>query len=128
MAASRAYTWRDSTPGYKITKRGPEALAKTFSAAIQDKAAKGENYASFSYSSNSPQKIPSEKYDTRFAGDVLIGGINGEFGSVTNDRKNPNQENLKRWTEQFVGGFFGPYDLPPPMDGAPPPPAKEQTA
>ena len=126
MAASRAYTWRDSTPGYKITKRGPEALAKTFSAAIQDKAAKGENYASFSYSSNSPQKIPSEKYDTRFAGDVLIGGINGEFGTVTNDRKNPNQQNLATWATQFSSGPFSPYG--PPMDEAPPPPAKEQTA
>jgi len=127
VAASGAYTWRDSTPGYKITKRGPEALAKTFSAAIQDKAAKGENYASFSYSSNSPQKIPSEKYDTRFAGDVLIGGINGEFGSVTNDRNNPNQENLALWANQFSSGPFSPFGSP--ADGAlPPPPAKEQTA
>ena len=126
MAASRAYTWNDSTPGYKITKRGPEALAKTFSAAIQDKAAKGENYASFSYSSNSPQKIPSQKYDTRFAGDVLIGGINGEFGAVTNDKKNPTRQNWAAWATQFSSGPFSPFG--PPMDGAPPPPAKEQTA
>ena len=125
MSASSAYLG-EYAPGYKITKRGPAALAKTFDAAIADKQAKGENYTSFGYGDSSPQKSASPEFASRFAGDVLIGGINGEFGSVTNNKKNPNQENLKIWTQQFASGPFSPFGPPPPT-GAPAP-GTEETA
>ena len=124
MAASSVYLG-EFAPGYKITKRGPDALAKTFDAAIADKQAKGENYTSFGYGDSSPQKTASPQFDTRFAGDVLIGGINGAFGSVTNNKKNPNQENLKIWAEQFAMGPFSPFGPPP---TAAPAPGGEETA
>ena len=125
MAASSAYLG-EYAPGYKITKRGPEALARTFDAAIADKEAKGENYTSFGYGSGSPQKNFDEKLNPRFAGEILLnGGLAGPFGKITNEKDNPNQENLKIWTQQFAGGPFSPFG-PPPM-GAPEP-GSEATA
>ena len=126
MSASSAYLG-EYAPGYKITKRGPDALAKTFDAAIADKQAKGENYTSFGYESGSPQKGFDEKLNPRFAGDILLnGGLAGPFGRMTNDKKNPNQENLKIWTQQFASGPFSPFGPPPPT-GAPAP-GTEETA
>ena len=108
MAASSAYLG-EYAPGYKITKRGPDALARTFDAAIADKEAKGENYTSFGYGNGSPQKNFDEKLNPRFAGDILLnGGLAGPFGRITNEKDNPNQENLKIWTGQFARGPYGP--------------------
>ena len=82
---------------------------------------KEENTAgAFTYEEGAPQKSASERFNGRFAGDQLIGGINGEFGRVTNDPTlRNNQENLKRWAMQWSSGPFG-LGGPPPPAGMPP--------
>ncbi|HCA36595.1 MAG TPA: hypothetical protein DEP13_08145 [Gammaproteobacteria bacterium] len=89
--------------------------------ALQNKLDKEENSAgAFGYEYGAPQKNSAEQYRSRFAGDELIGGINGEFGRVTNDPAMVNnQENLRRWAMQWSSGPFG---LAPPMlsGGMPP--------
>ena len=89
--------------------------------AIQNKMDKEENTAgAFTYEEGAPQKSASERFNGRFAGDPLIGGINGEFGRVTNDPTlRNNQENLKRWAMQWSSGPFG-LGGPPPPAGMPP--------
>lgn len=109
MTASSWRTWQDRTPGFKITDMGPQALARTLNLAILSKAQKGETEAgAFGYESGSPQAHASDYFDTRFAGERLIGGINGEFGSYTNDKKNKNaQDSLATWAGQWSSGPFG---------------------
>lgn len=121
MSISPPSSWRDSSPGFKITSDGPEAVSRTLDMAIQNKMDKEENTAgAFGYEYGAPQKSASEKFNGRFAGDELIGGINGEFGRVTNDPNLPNnQENLKRWAMQWSSGPFG-LGGPPLPAGMPP--------
>lgn len=87
--------------------------------AIQNKEDKEETAAgAFGYEYGAPQKAASPKFVSRFAGDSLIGGINGEFGRVTNDPSMvQNQENLKRWAMQWSSGPFS-LGAPPPPPGA----------
>ena len=87
--------------------------------AIQNKEDKEETAAgAFGYEYGAPQKASSPRFTSRFAGDSLIGGINGEFGRVTNDPSMvQNQENLKRWAMQWSSGPFS-LGAPPPPPGA----------
>ena len=91
--------------------------------AIQSKNDKEETSAgAFGYEYGSAQKAASPKFNSRFAGDALIGGINGEFGAATNDSERKNvQDSLKKWTYQWSRGPFAP-DLPPPPPGGEMPP------
>lgn len=117
MTISPPSSWQDSSPGFKITSDGPDGVARTLDMAIQNKLDKEENsVGAFGYEFGAPQKNAGEKYQSRFAGDQLIGGINGEFGRVTNDPSMvQNQDDLKRWAMQWSSGPFG-------MGGAPMPP------
>lgn len=110
-----------SSPGFKITSDGPDAVARTLDTAIQNKLDKQETTAgAFGYEYGAPQKNASGEYVSRFAGDELIGGINGEFGRITNDPSLVNnQENLKRWAMQWSSGPFS-LGGPPPPAGMPP--------
>ena len=96
---------------------GPGSLARTLEMAIQSKADKEETSAgAFGYEHGSAQKAASPKYNSRFAGDALIGGINGEFGAVANNQDLVNnQDNLKKWAMQWSSGPFS-------LGGPPPPP------
>jgi len=105
-------------------ERGPNALARTLDMAIQSKNDREETSAgSFGYESGSPQKAASPKYNSRFAGEALYGGINGEFGRITNDRNNKNaQDALATWAGQWASGPFS-LGVPggPPPEGEQPP-------
>lgn len=96
---------------------GPGALARTFDMAIQSKNDKEETSAgSFGYEYGSTQKVASPKFNSRFAGDQLYGGINGEFGRAANDLERPNvQDSLRKWAMQWSSGPFA-------LGGPPPPP------
>ena len=85
--------------------------------AIRNKMDKEETTAgAFTYEHGAPQKASSRKFAGQFLGDELVGGINGEFGRVTNDPTQVNnQENLKRWAMQWSSGPFS-------LGGPPPPP------
>ena len=104
--------------------RGADSLARVLDMAIQSKNDREETSAgAFGYEQGSPQKVSSPKYNSRFAGTALIGGINGEFGSITNDRKNkPAQDSLMTWAGQWSSGPFG-LGVPggPPPEGEQPP-------
>tara|TARA_Y100000589_G_scaffold313314_1_gene334554 strand:+ start:1495 stop:1824 length:330 start_codon:yes stop_codon:yes gene_type:complete len=104
--------------------RGPDALARVLDMAIQSKNAAEETSAgAFGYEQGSPQKVSSPKYNSRFAGESLIGGINGEFGRITNDRNNkPAQDALATWAGQWASGPFS-LGIPggPPPEGDQPP-------
>lgn len=119
MSISPPSSWRDSSPGYKITSDGPDAIARVLDSAIENKRAKDETtVGAFGYEYGAPQKNSSGEYVSRFAGDELIGGINGEFGRITNDPNLVNnQENLKRWAMQWSSGPFG-MGGPMPPEGA----------
>ena len=102
---------------------GPGSIGRTLEMAIQNKNDKEETSAgAFGYEYGSTQKASSPKFNSRFAGDALIGGINGEFGQATNDMERPNvQDSLKKWAMQWSSGPFslgGPP--PPPGEGMPP--------
>ena len=122
MAASSWTTWRDRTPGFKIKKGGDAAIARTFELAIAAKEAQEETSAgSLGYEKGVPGKRSTPSMNSRFAGDALIGGLNGEFGAATNDQDRPVvQDSLKKWTMQWSSG---PYALAPaaPPESAPPP-------
>ena len=92
--------------------------------AIQSKADKEETSAgAFGYEQGSAQKAASPKYNSRFAGDALIGGINGEFGAVANNQDLVNnQDNLKKWAMQWSSGPFSLGGPPPPPGAGGPPP------
>ena len=121
MSISPPSSWQDSSPGFKITSDGPESVARTLDMAIQNKMDKDENTSgAFGYEYGAPQKNSGEEFRSRFAGDELIGGINGEFGRTTNDPSLVNnQENLKRWAMQWSSGPFS-LGGPPPPAGMPP--------
>ena len=126
MAASRPYTWNNSTPGFKLTDRGPGALGEQLDAAIKAKAMKGEQNGSLAFEYGSPQKKASEKMSPRFAGgEGMVRFINGDFGGIANGDDTESKAQLGQWANLFASGPFGPFG--PPVDGAPPP-AKEQTA
>ena len=102
---------------------GPGSIGRTLEMAIQSKNDKEETSAgAFGYEYGSTQKNASPSFNSRFAGDRLIGGINGEFGRVTNDPSMvQNQDDLKKWAMQWSSGPFalgGPP--PPPGEGMPP--------
>ena len=121
MSISPPSTWQGSSPGFKILADGQKAVSRTLDMAIQNKNDKEETTAgAFGYEFGAPQKSASDKFRSRFAGDQLIGGINGEFGRITNDPGMVNnQENLKRWAMQWASGPFG-LGGPPPPAGMPP--------
>ncbi len=121
MAASPPTTWVDSIAGFKLTDIGPNALARTFELAIQDKEAKDEtSVGNLSYEKGVPSSRSNPNANPRFAGDALIGGINGEFGAATNDKDRKNvQDSLLKWTQQFSAGPFG-LSAPEPVEGPPP--------
>ena len=102
---------------------GPGSIGRTLEMAIQSKNDKEETSAgAFGYEYGSTQKAASPTFNSRFAGDRLIGGLNGEFGAATNDPERKNvQDSLKRWAMQWASGPFslgGPE--PPPGGGMPP--------
>lgn len=103
---------------------GPGSIARTLEMAIQSKADKEETSAgAFGYEQGSAQKAASPKYNSRFAGDALIGGINGEFGAVANNQDLVNnQDNLKKWAMQWSSGPFSLGGPPPPPGAGGPPP------
>ena len=126
MAASSWTTWRDRTPGFKIKKGGDAAIARTFEMAIAAKEAQEETSAgSLGYEKGVPGKRATPSMNSRFAGDALIGGLNGEFGAATNDKERQVvQDSLQKWTYQWSRG---PYALGAPQatpEGAPPPEGK----
>ena len=94
--------------------------------AIQSKNDKEETSAgAFGYEYGSTQKAASPKFNSRFAGDALIGGLNGEFGSIANNPELFEAQNaLKEFAMKWASGPFG---LAPagPGPGAMPP---EETA
>lgn len=126
MAASSWTTWRDRTPGFKIKKGGDAAIARTFELAIAAKEAQEETSAgSLGYEKGVPGKRSTPSMNSRFAGDALIGGLNGEFGAATNDQERPNvQDSLKKWAMQWSSGPYALGAPAPPPDGAPPPEGK----
>lgn len=86
------------------TRQSPEG----FERALLAKEAFRETPMAFGYGS-SVMKYPSPEFNSRFAGDALIGGINGEFGSATNNKENKTaQDALAKWTQQYTAGMFGP--------------------
>ncbi len=86
------------------TRQSPEG----FERALLAKEAFRETPMAFGYGS-SVMKYPSPEFNSRFAGDALIGGINGEFGSATNNKGNKRvQDTLAQWTRQYTAGMFGP--------------------
>ena len=91
--------------------------------AIQSKNDKEETSAgAFGYEYGSTQKASSPTFNSRFAGDRLIGGLNGEFGSATNDPERKNvQDSLMKWAMQWSSGPFALAGPPPPSgEGTPP--------
>lgn len=123
MAASSWTTWAmGQKPGYPLKDIGDNALARTFELAIQNKKDREEtSVGGLGYEMGVGQKNASPRFQSRFAGDALIGGINGEFGAATNDKdRRVVQDSLLKWTEQFSRGPFG--LAAPEMAGAPPPP------
>ena len=89
--------------------RGPNALARTLDMAIQSKRDQEENSTNaFAYGDGTTIKQFSPQMDGRFAGDRLIGGINGTFGAVTNNKENKEaQDKLATWAGQWASGPFG---------------------
>jgi hypothetical protein len=129
VAASRPYTWNNSTPGFKLTERGPEALGSQLDAAIKAKGMKGEqNGTAFGYEFGSPQQKASDKLNPRFAGgEGIVRFLNGDFGGIANGDDTESKAQLGQWANLFASGPFSPFG--PPMDGAPPPPpGSEKTA
>ena len=102
---------------------GPGSIGRTLEMAIQSKNDKEETSAgAFGYEYGSTQKNASPQFTSRFAGDRLIGGLNGEFGAATNDQARPNvQDSLKKWAMQWSSGPFALGGPPPPPGGGMPP-------
>ena len=101
---------------------GPGSIGRTLEMAIQSKNDKEETSAgAFGYEYGSTQKAASPKFNSRFAGDALNGGLNGEFGAATNDVERPNvQDALKKWAMQWSSGPFGLAPAGPGPETTPP--------
>lgn len=79
-----------------------------FERALLAKEAYRETPMAFGYGQG-VQKFPSPEFNSRFAGEAVVGGINGEFGSNANNKKNKNiQGALAQWAGQWASGPFGP--------------------
>lgn len=86
---------------------GNRQSAEAFERAIIAKEMFRETPVAFGYGQGI-NKYPSPEFNSRFTPDGVIGGIQGEFGSATNDKKNKAaQDTLSKWTAQWSSGPFG---------------------
>ena len=63
---------------------GPNGVGQALDMAIRHKEAAEEQSMGGGTEFGSPVKKSSAQFDTRFAGDALMGSLNGEFGRVAN--------------------------------------------
>lgn len=95
---------------------GDRQSAEAFERALIAKEMFRETPVAFGYGQG-VQKYPSPEFNSRFTPNGVIGGLQGEFGAVTNDKKNkPAQDTLAKWTSQWSSGPFGPGLLAPPEE------------
>ena len=128
MAISTPLTWqRNREPGYKgYEAMGPNGVGQALDMAIRHKEAAEEQSMGGGTEFGSPVKKSSAQFDTRFAGDALMGSLNGEFGRVANLGPNgenptdPKYGNVSRYMQSYLKGMFGPG--PGHEEAAPPPP------
>lgn len=111
-------------------KMGQPAVAQALDYSIRDKESRREQMLGGGYEQGSPVKKAGEEFKTRFAGDELIGQMNGEFGRVAMPQpgeekpQSPNFPNVERFMKAYLSGMFGP-GLGGPEEQGPPPTEKK---
>lgn len=89
---------------FPLGQRDPSSIGDALGQALLEKETRREKPVTFGYEAGTP---------VRFAGAEIARnlGMNGEFGTMTNDKKDKNsQAYLKKFVDQWTSGAFSPFD------------------
>jgi hypothetical protein len=100
---------------FRLSQRDPESISVALGQALADKQSRHEKPVTFGYEAGTPVRFAGEEVERQL-------GLNGEFGAMTNDKKDKNAQGyLKKFVDQWTSGAFSPM-------GGEPAPSSEETA